>query len=42
MAVAAPKVGVTNVGLVLNTTLPVPVLVIVPVPPEDTGKAVPE
>lgn len=39
-AVAAPIVGVTKVGLVDNTTLPVPVLVVVPVPPCATDKAV--
>ena len=33
VAVAAPSVGVTKVGLVLSTTLPVPVDVVVPVPP---------
>ena len=33
-----PKIGVTNVGLVDNTTLPVPVLDVTPVPPDATGK----
>jgi hypothetical protein len=33
-----PNAGVTNVGLVLKTTLPVPVLVVTPVPPFATGK----
>ena len=32
-----PNAGVTNVGLVLKTTLPVPVLVVTPVPPLATG-----
>jgi hypothetical protein len=36
--VAAPSTGVTNVGEVLKTTLPEPVEVVVPVPPEATGK----
>lgn len=36
--VGVPKIGVTNVGLVDNTTSPVPVLVVTPVPPEATGK----
>ena len=31
--VGVPSNGVTKVGLVLNTTLPVPVLVVTPVPP---------
>ena len=31
--VGVPKIGVTNVGLVDNTLLPVPVLVVTPVPP---------
>ena len=37
-AVGVPKAGVTNVGLVDNTTDPVPVLVVTPVPPDATGK----
>ena len=40
--VGVPKTGVTKVGLVLKTTLPLPVLVVVPVPPLVTGKAVPD
>jgi hypothetical protein len=36
--VAAPITGVTNVGVVLNTTAPVPVLVVTPVPPAKTGR----
>ena len=40
--VAAPMDGVTKVGLVLKTTFPDPVLVVVPVPPFATGKAVPD
>ena len=36
--VGVPKIGVTNVGLVDNTTLPEPVLLVTPVPPEATGK----
>jgi hypothetical protein len=36
--VGVPKIGVTNVGLVDNTTSPVPVLVVTPVPPDATGK----
>lgn len=35
--VGVPKIGVTNVGLVDKTTLPVPVLVVTPVPPLATG-----
>ena len=35
--VAAPIMGVTNVGVVLNTTAPDPVLVVTPVPPLATG-----
>jgi hypothetical protein len=47
MLVATPEVGVPNrgvtkVGEVLRTTLPVPVLVKTPVPPLTTGRAVPE
>jgi hypothetical protein len=39
-----PKIGVVNVGLVIagalfNTTLPVPVDVVTPVPPDATGSA---
>ena len=37
-----PRAGVTSVGLLDNTTEPVPVDVVVPVPPFATGKAVPE
>lgn len=33
-----PSAGVTNVGLFDNTTLPVPVEVVTPVPPFATGK----
>jgi len=33
-----PNAGVTNVGLVFKTTLPVPVLVVTPVPPLATGR----
>ena len=36
--VGVPKIGVTNVGLVDKTTLPEPVLLVTPVPPEATGK----
>jgi hypothetical protein len=36
--VAAPIAGVTNVGVLLKTTLPVPVEEVVPVPPETTGR----
>ena len=39
---ATPRTGVTNVGLSDNTTLPVPVEVVVPVPPLATWSAVPE
>jgi hypothetical protein len=39
--VGVPKIGVTNVGLVLSTVLPEPVEVVTPVPPEVTGSAVP-
>ena len=35
-----PNIGVTNVGLVERTTLPVPVLVVTPVPPEATARVV--
>ena len=35
--VGVPKIGVTSVGLVDKTTLPVPVLVVTPVPPLATG-----
>ena len=31
--VGVPRIGVTNVGLVERTLLPVPVLVVTPVPP---------
>jgi hypothetical protein len=37
-----PSVGVTSVGEVDKTVLPVPVEVVTPVPPFATGKAVPE
>lgn len=36
-ALGVPKAGVTNVGLVESTVLPVPVLVVTPVPPFATG-----
>lgn len=36
--VGVPRTGVTSVGLVDNTTLPVPVEVVTPVPPLATGK----
>jgi len=36
--VGVPKIGVTKVGLVDSTTLPDPVLLVTPVPPEATGK----
>ena len=36
--VGVPKTGVTKVGLVDNTTEPVPVLVVTPVPPLATAK----
>ena len=36
--VGVPKTGVTNVGLVDKTTLPEPVLLVTPVPPDATGK----
>ena len=39
---ATPIIGVTNVGLELRTTEPLPVLLVVPVPPLSTGKAVPD
>ena len=39
---ATPRTGVTNVGLLDNTTFPVPVEVVTPVPPLTTGRAVPE
>ena len=35
-----PKAGVTNLGDVDNTTLPEPVLVVVPVPPFPTATGV--
>ena len=35
--VGVPKIGVTNEGEVLNTTLPVPVEVVTPVPPLATA-----
>ena len=37
-ALGVPKAGVTRVGEVLKTTLPVPVLEVTPVPPLATGK----
>ena len=36
LPVATPMFGVTNVGAVFSTTLPVPVLVVAPVPPRAT------
>jgi hypothetical protein len=39
--VAAPKIGVTNVGVFDKTTLPVPVEVVTPVPPLATAIVVP-
>jgi len=36
--VGVPKIGVTNVGDVLRTTEPVPVLVVTPVPPDATAR----
>lgn len=41
VAVATPNVGVTSVGVLDNTALPVPVEVVTPVPPRATDK-VPE
>ena len=38
-AEGVPRAGVVKVGLALNTTLPVPVLVVTPVPPDRTGNA---
>jgi hypothetical protein len=38
--VGVPKIGVTKVGLVDKTTLPEPVEVATPVPPEVTAKGV--
>ena len=38
--VGVPKIGVTSVGLVDNTFAPEPVLVVTPVPPDATGRAV--
>jgi hypothetical protein len=40
--VAAPSTGLTKVGLVDSTTEPEPVLVVTPVPPFNTGNAVPD
>ena len=37
-----PKSGVTSVGLLDSTTFVVPVLVVTPVPPLATGRAVPD
>lgn len=37
-----PRAGVTSVGDVASTALPDPVLVVAPVPPFNTGSAVPE
>jgi hypothetical protein len=37
-AEGVPNAGVTSVGELLNTTLPVPVEVVTPVPPFNTGK----
>ena len=42
VAAAAPIVGVTSVGDVANTTEPVPVAVVDPVPPLRIGRAVPD
>ena len=39
---ATPIIGVTNVGLELRKTEPLPVLLVTPVPPLTTGKAVPD
>ena len=39
--VGVPKIGVTNEGEVLNTTLPVPVDVVTPVPPRLTATVAP-
>ena len=39
---ATPSIGVINTGLILRTTEPLPVLLVVPVPPLITGKAVPD
>jgi hypothetical protein len=41
VALAAPRVGVTNVGLVDSTTATLPVDDVTPVPPLDTARAVP-
>jgi hypothetical protein len=38
--VGVPRIGVTSVGEVDKTTLPVPVLVVTPVPPEATARVV--
>jgi hypothetical protein len=38
VAVATPSVGVVSVGLVLSTTLLLPVLVVTPVPPLATAR----
>ena len=40
-AVGVPSAGVTSVGDVDSTLLPVPVLVVTPVPPDKTGSAAP-
>jgi hypothetical protein len=37
--VGVPRAGVTSVGLVARTTEPVPVAVVTPVPPDNTGSA---
>ena len=42
LPVAAPNTGVINVGVLAKTTLPLPVAVVDPVPPEVIGRAVPE
>ena len=39
---ATPSIGVINTGLILRTTEPLPVLLVTPVPPLTTGKAVPD
>jgi hypothetical protein len=42
VADATPRVGVVKVGLEANTTFPVPVAAVAPVPPFAIGNAVPE
>ena len=41
VALALPRIGVTNVGEVDKTVFPLPVDVVTPVPPFTTGNAVP-